>query len=327
MTPHELGRRLRDQVQRDHLAGRSLEVRRLQAVIGDLCSGDHAELVAPLRYLVLSAPFASAAAQDPPLSDARSLQRFSAELGQMYAASVCQRLQPVLEGLMGLPERSSASGAAPSAAFPWTDVSAAAGAAMPAQAAPTLPHPAQPGLSSLNVLLAFLTGVLLMLLAGVGLVLWQRQQSLPLSSASAPVDAPPATGLPVPDSASRQPSTLEANQAEASSPAASLDRAVGGIQELYSALSAKDFVQARARYGAGVADQFDEGFFRQFERVSVQDLRSTSQTGNTVNLEGLVTFVWPDGTTQTETRTFSVNTSGEPPVITASEFGRVVKPR
>ena len=102
---------------------------------------------------------------------------------------------------------------------------------------------------------------------------------------------------------------------------------MGGIQALYAALSAKDFRQARPLYGHGAADQFDEGFFRQFERVSIQDLRSTGQSGSILQLEGRVTFVWPDGTSQTETRRFSVDTGGDPPVITASEFGRVLRPR
>jgi len=106
-----------------------------------------------------------------------------------------------------------------------------------------------------------------------------------------------------------------------------VDRAVSGIQALYGALSAKDFAQARSLFGPAAADQFDPGFFQQFERVTVQDLRTTSEVGSTVNLEGLVSFVWPDGSVQTETRSFSVETSSDPPLITASEFGRVVRPR
>jgi len=367
MTPHELGRRLREQVLSDRLVGYGLDPRRLQAVVGDLCSGEHAGLVAPLRYLVLSAPFASAAAQDPPLADARLLQRLAAELAQMYAAPVCQRLQPVLEGLLGMPERSLAPGPVPwsgsAAERPATDVQRTRDAAAPAWAdpaagaaggrawgsaaagggGPSAPLPASPspqsapprsGSTALNVVLAFLSGVLLMVLGVIGLVLWQRQQNPAVIAAPTPAPtAAPTVAAPVaatPEPARQpQPSATEEPTAETPSTtdAAALDRAVGGIQALYGDLSAKDFSQAQARYGAAVADQFDEGFFRQFERVSVQDLRSTSQTGNTVNLEGLVTFVWPDGATQTETRSFSVDTSHEPPVITASEFGRVVKGR
>ena len=46
--------------------------------------------------------------------------------------------------------------------------------------------------------------------------------------------------------------------------------------------------------------EFDPAFFDQFARVTVQDLRLTSQSGSTVNLEGVVSFVYPDGTIQTE---------------------------
>jgi hypothetical protein len=102
---------------------------------------------------------------------------------------------------------------------------------------------------------------------------------------------------------------------------------VGSIQELYAALSAKDFDRARGLYSEAAADQFDPGFFRQFERVSVQELESTGQVGSSLNLQGVVTFVWPDGSLQTETRTFQVDTSSDPPRISASEFGRVIRPR
>lgn len=105
------------------------------------------------------------------------------------------------------------------------------------------------------------------------------------------------------------------------------DRALHTIQELYAALSAKDFETSRLLYGMGAADQFSPGFYSQFKRVTAQNLRVISQTGATLNLEGEVTFVWPDGSVQSETRSFSVDTGSQPALITASEFGRVITPR
>lgn len=61
--------------------------------------------------------------------------------------------------------------------------------------------------------------------------------------------------------------------------------------------------------------------------MSVADLRETNRTGSTVNLKGVVTFLYPDGSSQSETRSFSVDTGASPAVITASAFGQVVKPR
>jgi hypothetical protein len=332
MTPHQLGRRLRDQLLSDQRQGRGFDPRRLQGVIADLCSGELSDLVVPLRYLVLSNAFASAAGQDPPLADARLLARLEDELAQMYAEPVCRKLRPVLEGLLGQPEglQSAAAAGGPASAPAAAAPAWQAPASPPAAAAPTAaPRNSQ---TALNGVLAFLSGVLLMGLAAMGVLLWQRQQSPGLVTAPAPPSAagqsapqppaavPAAASPPPPDPA---PAATPLSPASAALP----DRAVTGIQALYSALSAKDFAQARSLFGPAAADQFDPGFFQQFERVTVQDLRTTGEAGSTVNLEGLVTFVWPDGSLQTETRSFSVDTASDPPLITASEFGRVVRPR
>ncbi len=339
MTPHDLGLQLRQLVLRDRLEGRRSDPRRLQAAIGDLCGGEHGDLVAPLRSLVLSAAFASAAGQDPPLGDSRLLARLQQELAVMYAAPLCQRLQPVLEGLLGQ---------APAAAaqeLPW----AASAAPPPAWEPPAAPAaavavpPRSSGLSSLHIVLAFVSGMLLVALAGIGLWLQQRPQSLPSASQLPPAASPggpadrpaPAAPAAVPnpepesDAADSAPGS-DADQASASSSAeaaAALDRSLASVNALYEALSAKDYGRARNLFGAGAADQFEPAFFDQFERVTVQDLRLTSRSGDNVNLEGVVRFVYPDGTVQTETRTFSLDSSSDPPWITASAFGRVIRPR
>ena len=75
------------------------------------------------------------------------------------------------------------------------------------------------------------------------------------------------------------------------------------------------------------ADQFDSTFFNQFERVTVADLHQTSSSGSMINFEGVMTFVYRNGDVQTETRTFTVDTSTIPALITSSEFGRVLRSR
>jgi hypothetical protein len=99
------------------------------------------------------------------------------------------------------------------------------------------------------------------------------------------------------------------------------------VQQLYSALSNRNVEAARQLFGGAAADQFDPSFFEQFELVSVADLRETSRTGSTVTLQGVVTFLYPDGSSQSESRSFSVDTGATPAVITASAFGQVLKPR
>lgn len=344
MTPHHLGLELRQLVLRQRLEGRDLDTRRLQAAIGDLCGAEHRDLVAPLRYLVMSTAFASAAGQDPPLADPRLLGRLQQELAQMYAERLCQRLQPVLEGLLGMatvaPEAPPAWEAVPSAAAvvppPLTAMPYASAPVMAAAAAPA----PRSGPSALNVVLAFISGMLLMALAGIGLWLQQQRspqtgsRPLPQAAAVSPVAPVPSVPPPVaPDASSAAAPGEPANQAPAASSAVAgsearaLERSLASVNALYEALSAKDYARARSLFGAAAADQFDPTFFDQFTRVTVQDLRPISQSGSSVNLEGVVSFVYPDGSLQTETRTFTLDSSSDPPLITASAFGRVIKPR
>ena len=361
MTPQQLGQELRQLVLRQRLEGRGLDTRRLQAAIGDLCGAEHGDLVAPLRYLVLSAAFASAAGQDPPLADPRLLGRLQQELAQMYAERLCQRLRPVLEGLLGMvavpPAAPTSWGTAvvqPSAAAvltpPVTPMPPAMEASVPLAAAPVAARMASPGApasrhggaSSLTVVLAFVSGMLLMALAGIGLVLQQRPQPRTVSSTPQDVEGARGAGGAAPSSPSAVTTPAPPVAATAGEPpsqhaaisgtpavteAAALDRALASVTLLYEALSAKDYARARSLFGAAAADQFDPAFFDQFARVSVEDLRPVNQSGATVNLEGVVTFVYPDGSVQTETRTFTLDSSSEPALITASTFGRVIKPR
>lgn len=359
MPPHQLGLELRQLVLRARHEGRGLDTRTLQAAIGDLCGAEHGDLVAPLRYLVLSAAFASAAGQDPPLADPRLLSRLEQELAEMFAAPLCQRLQPLLEGLLGMASppaamptpwgaaampAAAAAGAehAPLTALPPVIAPGAALAASPAVAAGPAARPA--GTSPLNVVLAFVSGMLLMALAGIGLWMQQRPQPRtasgpppaagvsPSGAASTPAPPPAAATNPEPDGAAPtsqppSPAAATSDSAAAVTEAAALDRSLASVNALYEALSAKDYPRARSLIGGAAADQFDPAFFDQFARVSVQDLRLTSQTGSSVYLEGVVSFLYADGSLQSETRTFTLDSSSDPPRIIASAFGRVIKPR
>jgi serine/threonine-protein kinase len=99
------------------------------------------------------------------------------------------------------------------------------------------------------------------------------------------------------------------------------------VQQLYADLSAGNTEAARQRFSAEAADQFDPTYFAQFARVEVGDLVETDRRGSLVGLTGIVTLIYPDGTTQREARLFSVDTASDPPRVTASSFDRVVSPR
>jgi hypothetical protein len=231
-------------------------------------------------------------------------------------------MQPLLEGLMGMAE--TAPGAQ-STGIPRRNISAQA----TSEKASVRPNPSLKVRrnTSVNAVLASLIVVLMGSLAVVGFAIMKRQSLLAPSSGNTtttvepPISAAPAAPSELPE----QQELPTAPPGESSTRQA--ERAVAVITELYAALSAKDFEKSKELFGAGAADQFGPGFFVQFKRVTAQNLRVTSATKSVVNLEGEVIFYWPDGSYQSETRSFSVNTTSEPALITASEFGSVIRPR
>lgn len=308
MTPRDMGLHLRALVIADREAGLAVNPQRLMAVVSDLAGQEHTELVAPLRNLILSAAFASAAGQEPPLAGWASLPRLRHELAQMYAEPVCARLQPVLEGLLELP--------------------AGAGAAAPARA----------GAAGINSVLVLLCGALLLALASL-IGLWRLQHpqagdAQPTPPAPAPAASPPTTyprtpmvrAIPAPSANTGSASVRDLRNG-ADSAAEAVSRAKGSVEQLVSALSGKEYGQVNRRIGRGAADQFESGFYNQFDSVSVQELRSTGQQGSIVEIEGVMVFRWPDGSHQSETRRFSVDSDQEPPRILSSSFERVLKER
>jgi hypothetical protein len=158
-------------------------------------------------------------------------------------------------------------------------------------------------------LLSFLAGALLV---GVGVgvgIPWL----LRLSDQPAP--------LPTPAPTAAEPPPVEP---AAPAPPIAMERAISSVRNLYSELSAGDDTAAAQRVNLAVADQFDPIFFAQ---VDVSDLQVIGRSGSQLDLQGVVTFLYPDGSRQMETRTYRVDTSSEPPLITGSAFGRVISPR
>ena len=101
--------------------------------------------------------------------------------------------------------------------------------------------------------------------------------------------------------------------------------AISLIETLYFLISDKQFVQAADLYSRQLAEEFDPNFFRQFDRVTVSDLYVISRTDTSINLEGINTYVWSDGSIQRELRTYTVHQVGNDVKITASEFVRVMQ--
>ncbi|MEL7502049.1 MAG: serine/threonine-protein kinase [Cyanobacteria bacterium J06554_6] len=101
------------------------------------------------------------------------------------------------------------------------------------------------------------------------------------------------------------------------------------IEAFYEHVSNQSMDQARALVGGTLAEQLDPNstFFQQFDRVSVENLAVTAETGNRLELLGNNTYYYPDGSTQEEERTFTVQLIDGQPLIVASKFVRVIKAR
>ena len=102
---------------------------------------------------------------------------------------------------------------------------------------------------------------------------------------------------------------------------------IQSVESLYQALSNKDFGAASRLYGENVSNQFDAGFYGQFERVSVSRLEVVSADSSIVTLDGVVHFFYSDGSVQAETRRFALDNTVMPPIVISSSFGKVLKSR
>ena len=320
MNDHELGGRLRRQILSDLERGLPSDGRRLQALVGDLCGQEQLPLLPALKYLVMTPGFNHAVAQHPPLpADPRLQLRLQQELNEVFAAAISGRMEAVLRGLMGLAAASS-EGIAPEAPpehQPDLDAEAE-GETFELNAIPP-----SGGSRGLVAVLSFIAGVLVVGVGG-GLA-WLLLQSSPVRNPDVgDLSGIPARQDPAPSAAEPPPALdLEAIRREAASTA----QAVASVEQLYNDLSLGNIQAARQRFGGEAADQFDPAFFSQFQRVSVDNLRELSRDGSLVTLEGLVTFVYPDGTSQSESRSFTVETATDPALITASNFGQGTRRR
>jgi hypothetical protein len=249
------------------------------------------------------------------------LLRLQQELNPVFTPAICARMEAVLRGLLALPEPGPGGAAEaepePEPAMPAAEPAAPSAVQLAAPAPPAAPASGQ----GLVAALGFLAGVLAVGLAGLITWLLLNRQGLPLLPQPAAQDQA-STPSPQADSTATQlpPPAPDLQQA-------ALDNAIATVQQLYSDLSNGNGEAARQLIGGGAADQFDPAFFNQFQRVSVSDLREIGRSGAVVSLQGVVTFVYPDGSTQSESRSFVVDTATQPALITASGFNQVLKAR
>ena len=289
MTDYALGSAIRAALEHQGATpGQPADPRTVEAQLPQLVPADQQDLLPALSFLLRSHALASALAQPTAADASRIASRLQAEVQTLYSPAICQRLQGVIEGLVGMPE--------PTVAVPAGPVST------PAPPPLITTVGSSGGGGWVVALLCFLIGIMG---SGLGLLLWlQHQNKQPAASSVVPAappaaQAPPAVTPPPPATSAPAPAGTDA-----------INAAVTSIQELYGALSAKDYSRASSLFGPMAADQFDPTFFNQFERVTVADLRQTSSAGSMLNFEGVVTFVYRNGDVQTETRSFTVDKIG-----------------
>ncbi|MBD1876932.1 serine/threonine protein kinase [Nodosilinea sp. FACHB-131] len=148
-----------------------------------------------------------------------------------------------------------------------------------------------------------------------------------VESAEAEPEAPTA---PEPEVADAPEEVVEPEEPAPPPPADSEltpEAAQATVAALYSHVSSKSWDAARSQFSGSLAQQFDPGFFAQFDRVSVENLRVTGQTADSVEFVGENTYVYPDGSTQREQRSFTVQMQDGQPRIVGSSFGGVLESR
>ena len=303
MNDYQLGVKLRRQILADFERGISSDVRRYQALLSDFCGDNELLLLPALKHLVQTAAFQEAVAERPPLPSETQLNlRLQQELDALFAPALCLRMAEVLRGLLGL---------------------APDGQAIPSdlQDEPTavVDTPVHSN-SGVVAVLSFIAGVLVV--GVVGALTWLVLLNRSMTPSTAP--APALVSESEPTQTEPEPATSEPKLDPAQ---LQLNQAIETVRQLYDDISLGNTAAAKQLFSPQAADQFDPAFFSQFQRVAVDNLQEISRDGSKVSLQGVVTFVYPDGTSQAESRSFTVDTASQPGLITASSFDQVVSPR
>ncbi|MEO1403276.1 MAG: serine/threonine-protein kinase, partial [Cyanobacteria bacterium J06635_1] len=136
-----------------------------------------------------------------------------------------------------------------------------------------------------------------------------------------PVSSSPVVTAPV---SQPEEATLEESEAVG---ALTPESAQTIVAAFYNHVSNQSWDAARGLADGPLAQQFSPDFFQQFQQVTVENVRVTAQTAETIELLGQNTYVYDDGSTQQEERTYTVQLINGAPRMVASDFVRVIKSR
>ncbi len=218
----------------------------------------------------------------------------------------------------------------------------------PARRREPLPSPSQSPSQSSSPWWPLIAGATVAIAALFGGLAWRSTSSTsapaaPSVTAPAPVAEPAPEAIAPPAEVSPEPVAVAPAEPTAPEPAVTADPAPSALDSevrsseltpaaaeatvaaLYRDVSSQDWDGARSQFGDALAAQFDPGFFAQFDQVSVENLRVTGQTADAIELLGENTYVYTDGSTQREERTFTLEMRDGQPRIVASSFKGVLQ--
>ncbi|MGI0482502.1 protein kinase domain-containing protein [Geminocystis sp. CENA526] len=119
--------------------------------------------------------------------------------------------------------------------------------------------------------------------------------------------------------------TEETVNNDTSSVVISKDDAIATVQKLYNLVSNRQYDQARTIFAN--PDNLDPSFFSRFSRITVENLQVVQEDETSVTLVGKNTYYYPDGTKQTEERSFTVIKVDDSLKVINSKFIRVIEGR
>ena len=129
-----------------------------------------------------------------------------------------------------------------------------------------------------------------------------------------------------PEKVQEKPQTTTTQSTPQSNNSQNIDAAVYVVDQWVAAMS--ENTTDVHDYMTGEAEKmYSPEFFRQFDRVNVSQLKVESITGSFINLKGVMTFVYPDGSVQKESRTFTVFAREGQAVVSNTEFDGVLQSR
>ena len=104
-----------------------------------------------------------------------------------------------------------------------------------------------------------------------------------------------------------------------------INKTIDIVQDLYRFVNSRQYDRAKSLFVD--PEKLNADFFNKFDRVTVENLRIIENTENYVLLKGINKYYYPDGSVQTESRSYTLEIVDNNWKITESDFIKVIKLR